>query len=144
METEKTFADSKRKVCLGTGEAKFEVEYQESLPQYCEDVERVVRCVCSHAVTDYEYASGSLRVTGRSRISLVYISTSGCCLSAAFEERFTKNIDAPVTDTFAFCPGAHLYGLYKLSADQSAQVRGAFRAASPHRGLCLYGTEPAD
>ena len=79
METEKTFADSKRTVCLGTGEAKFEVEYQESLPQYCEDVERVVRCVCSHAVTDYEYASGSLRVTGRSRISLVYISTSGCC-----------------------------------------------------------------
>ena len=73
METEKTFADSKRTVCLGTGEAKFEVEYQESLPQYCEDVERVVRCVCSHAVTDYEYASGSLRVTGRSRISLVYI-----------------------------------------------------------------------
>ena len=63
METEKTFADSKRTVCLGTGEAKFEVEYQESLPQYCEDVERVVRCVCSHAVTDYEYASGSLRVT---------------------------------------------------------------------------------
>lgn len=59
METEKTFADSKRTVCLGTGEAKFEVEYQESLPQYCEDVERVVRCVCSHAVTDYEYASGS-------------------------------------------------------------------------------------
>lgn len=102
METEKTFADSKRTVCLGTGEAKFEVEYQESLPQYCEDVERVVRCVCSHAVTDYEYASGSLRVTGRSRISLVYISTSGCCLSAAFEERFTKNIDAPVTDAFAF------------------------------------------
>ena len=49
METEKTFADSKRTVCLGTGEAKFEVEYQESLPQYCEDVERVVRCVCSHA-----------------------------------------------------------------------------------------------
>lgn len=102
METEKTFADSKRTVCLGTGEAKCEVEYQESLPQYCEDVERVVRCVCSHAVTDYEYASGSLRVTGRSRISLVYISTSGCCLSAAFEERFTKNIDAPVTDAFAF------------------------------------------
>ena len=31
METEKTFADSKRTVCLGTGEAKFEVEYQESL-----------------------------------------------------------------------------------------------------------------
>ena len=29
METEKTFADSKRTVCLGTGEAKFEVEYQE-------------------------------------------------------------------------------------------------------------------
>ena len=26
METEKTFADSKRTVCLGTGEAKFEVE----------------------------------------------------------------------------------------------------------------------
>ena len=45
METEKTFADSKRTVCLGTGEAKFEVEYQESLPQYCEDVERVVRCL---------------------------------------------------------------------------------------------------
>ena len=43
METEKTFADSKRTVCLGMGEAKFEVEYQESLPQYCEDVERVVR-----------------------------------------------------------------------------------------------------
>ena len=59
METEKTFADSKRTVCLGTGEAKFEVEYQESLPQYCEDVERVVRCVCSHAVTDYEYASAA-------------------------------------------------------------------------------------
>lgn len=61
METEKTFADSKRTVCLGTGEAKFEVEYQESLPQYCEDVERVVRCVCSHAVTDYEQCLRQLK-----------------------------------------------------------------------------------
>lgn len=102
METEKTYADCKRTVCLGTGNAKFEVEYQESLPQYCEDIERVVRCVCTHAVTDYEYVSGSLKLIGRSRISLVYLSASGCCLSAEFEERFTKMIDAPVTDAFAF------------------------------------------
>ena len=46
------------------------------------------------------------KVTGRSRISLVYISTSGCCLSAAFEERFTKNIDAPVTDALVQYPAA--------------------------------------
>ena len=129
METEKTFADSKRTVCLGTGEAKFEVEYQESLPQYCEDVERVVRCVCSHAVTDYEYASGSLRVTGRSRISLVYISTSGCCLSAAFEERFTKNIDAPVTDAFAFAQ-VHTctdFTNYRLINQRKLEVRSGLQ-----------------
>lgn len=102
MEPNKEYENISRNALLAAKEDTFALEYQESLPQYCEDIEQVIQCSCHNVVNDYEYLGGTLKIYGRSRITIVYLSVSKCYLSAEFEETFTKNIDAPMTDNFAF------------------------------------------
>lgn len=132
METNKEFKNISRNALIDAREDSFELEFQESLPQYCEDIEQVIRCCCSNVISDYEYAGGTLKIYGKSRITILYLSTSKYYLSAEFEETFTKNIDAPVTDCFAFASinACTRFTNFRLINQRKIEVRSSIKVVS--------------
>lgn len=135
METNKDYESVSHNTLIASREDTFELEYQESLPQYCEDIEQVVRCCCNTVISDYEYAGGTLKIYGKSRITLMYLSASKCYLSAEFEETFTKNIDAPMTDHFAFASinECTRFTNFRLINQRKIEIRSSFKVNS-----CIY------
>lgn len=80
----------------------FELEFQENLPQYLDDVERIVKCSVKCVVTDYECTGGTIKLYGKSIISLTYLNGDGCVLSNIFEEDFSKSINSKISNDVNF------------------------------------------
>lgn len=72
----------------------FELDFQENLPQYLDDIERIVKCSVKSVVTDYECTGGAIKLYGKSIISITYLNSSNCLLSNIFEEDFSKPVSA--------------------------------------------------
>lgn len=80
----------------------FELDFQENLPQYLDDIERIVKCSVKSVVTDYECTGGAIKLYGKSIISITYFNSSNCLLSNIFEEDFSKPISAGAGDDIEF------------------------------------------
>lgn len=80
----------------------FELDFQENLPGYLDDIDRVIKCSVSSAVTNYETADSRLTVHGKTVICLTYLNKDMCALSNIFEEEFTRSIDIDNGDTVSF------------------------------------------
>lgn len=102
MDMNKEYKSISHNALIASKEDKINLEFQETLPQYCEDIEQVVRCCSDSVINDYEYMGASMKLYGKSKISIIYITSSKTYARAEFEEPFTKNIDVPGTDSFAF------------------------------------------
>lgn len=80
----------------------FELDFQENLPQYLDDAERVVKCSVKSVVTDYECVGGAVKLHGKTIISLTYFNDSKCLLSNIFEEEFSKSFSSDCGDNIKF------------------------------------------
>ncbi len=80
----------------------FELDFQENLPQYLDDIEKIVRCSVKSVVTDYECTGGMIKLYGKSIISLTYLNGDGCVLSNIFEEDFSKPLNTKVSNEVNF------------------------------------------
>ncbi|MCD7722567.1 MAG: LysM peptidoglycan-binding domain-containing protein [Clostridiales bacterium] len=70
-----------------------DLDFQESLMSYCDDMLKIVRCCVNNFVVSTDYKNNSLTVYGKSKIYLTYISDSSASLTTAdFEEDFQKTI----------------------------------------------------
>ncbi|MCH5321442.1 MAG: DUF3794 domain-containing protein [Eubacterium sp.] len=81
---------------------KFELDFQESLPQYLDDIDRVIKCSVSSVVTNYDTSDSKLTIHGKSIICLTYMNKDKCTFSNIFEEEFTKSIDIDTGDFASF------------------------------------------
>lgn len=81
-------------------------DYQESLPQYCDDIYRVIKCVSNSFITSVDVNYNEIKIIGKTEICLTYLNEASNLCYADFEEEFTKNINIeglsdsafPVTD----------------------------------------------
>ncbi len=80
----------------------FDLDYQENLPQYLDDIEKIVKCCVKNVVTDYECSGSTLKIYGKTIISLTYLNSDLCPLSHIFEEEFSKSFDITCGDYFFF------------------------------------------
>lgn len=80
----------------------FDLDFQENLPQYLDDIERIIKCSVKSTVTDYDCQNSSLTIYGKSIISITYKSCNSCILSNIFEEEFTKSFDVNNCENFSF------------------------------------------
>lgn len=80
----------------------FDVDYQLNLPQYLDDVEKLVKCCVKSVISDYELSSSSIKIYGKSIISIMYLNSDGCPLSNIFEEEFAKSFDITSRDCVSF------------------------------------------
>lgn len=68
-------------------------DYQETLPAYCDDVFRVVKCITKSYITSTNIDFGELKLFGRTEICLTYLNENSKLCYADFEEEFSKSID---------------------------------------------------
>jgi len=70
-----------------------DLDFQENLMEYNDDMLKIVRCCINNFVINTDYNNGTLTVYGKSKIYLTYVSESTSCLTTAdFEEDFQKQI----------------------------------------------------
>ena len=70
-----------------------DLDFQENLMSYNDDLLKIVRCCVNNFVVNTDYNNGVLTIYGKSKIYLTYVSeTSSCITTADFEEDFQKSI----------------------------------------------------
>lgn len=70
-----------------------DLDFQENLMAYNDDMLKIVRCCINNFVVNTDYSNGTLTVYGKSKIYLTYVSEASSCLTTAdFEEDFQKAI----------------------------------------------------
>lgn len=108
----------------------FELDFQENLPQYLDDIERVVKCSVKSVATDYECTGGAIKLYGKSIISLTYVNSSGCLLSNIFEEEFSRAIssNAGIDVKFAKINLVTKYSSFRLINQRRIDIHTAVRA----------------
>lgn len=70
----------------------FDIDYQLNLPQYLDDVEKLIKCCVKNVVADYNLSSSSIIIYGKSIITIMYKTADGSTLSNIFEEEFSKSL----------------------------------------------------
>lgn len=80
----------------------FDIDSQLNLPQYLDDIERLVKCSVSNVACDYEFNGDSIKLYGKTIVSILYVNSEGCPLSNEFEEEFSKSFDLKNCEYFYF------------------------------------------
>lgn len=92
----------------------FDIDYQLNLPQYLDDVERLVKCCVKNVASDYELTQTGITVYGKSVITVMYKASDGITLSSIFEEEFSRAFDLSECDYPSFAE-VNLYTAYSNS-----------------------------
>lgn len=95
-----------KSMCLNESREKlaenFELDFQENLPQYLDDIDRVIKCSVNNVVTNYDVVDSRLTIHGKTIICFTYLNKDLCTLSNIFEEEFTKSVDVDNGDQVSF------------------------------------------
>lgn len=95
-----------KSMCLNESREKlaenFELDFQENLPQYLDDIDRVVKCSVNSVVTNYDISESKLTIHGKTIICFTYLNKDLCTLSNIFEEEFTKSVDVDSPQSVCF------------------------------------------
>lgn len=124
-------------VCLNEGRERltenYEIDFQENLPQYLDDIDKIIRCSVNNCVVNYDITDSKLNIHGKSMICITYLNKDGCTLSNIFEEEFTKSIDVENGDgiSFAVIRLNQKYSNFRLINQRRIDV---------HVSLCFYIT----
>lgn len=101
---EKRITEINEQTCFFSKCADVDLDHQENLPSYYDDILKVVRCSADNFIVNTSFQNGSITVRGKSRITVTYISeTEKCLCCAEFEEDFEKSIQLSSDDEEIFC-----------------------------------------
>ena len=79
-----------------------ENDFSETLPAYCDDLYRIVKC-CSHSsISSVNVSPPEVRISGKCEIKLTYYNEDSSLCYADFEEDFSVNISVENLSDFAF------------------------------------------
>lgn len=115
----------------------FDLDFQENLPQYLDDIERIVKCSIECAVTNYSIHDNKLNIHGKASITLCYVNNEECALSTTFEEDFSKSVDIKSNDkpSFANVKLRCKYSNFRLINQRRIDV-----CASLCADICIYSS----
>lgn len=109
----------------------FELDFQENLPQYLDDIDRVIKCSVSNVVTNYNVSDSKLTIHGKTIICFTYMNKDSCTLSNIFEEEFTKSVDVDNAELVSFAD-------IKLNTKYSSFRLINQRRIDVHTSLCAH------
>lgn len=82
-----------------------EADYQEALPEYCDDVFKVAKCEVRNYITSVNVALNEVKMYGKVEICLTYYNENSNLCYADFDEEFEKTVevDSIKTDSAFAC-----------------------------------------
>ncbi len=79
-----------------------DLDFQEALPAYLDDVYRVVKCTANSYITSADIRFNEIKIIGKVNIRLTYYNENSALSFADFEEDFSKSITAENLSDNAF------------------------------------------
>lgn len=146
MENRKT--EINEKCCVFSKSIDMDLDYQENLQSYNDDMLKIVRCCVNNFIVNSVYQNSCITVYGKSRIFLTYISeATGCLSSAEFEEDFEKNIslDSEYSDVFTDIGVCSKYCNYRVINQRRIDIHNSFQLnVCAYAGVCTCMLDDGD
>lgn len=106
-----------------------DLDFQENLMSYNDDLLKIIRCCINNFVVNTDYNNGVLTVYGKSKIFLTYVSDASSNITTAdFEEDFQKsiNIDGNFEDVSADVIVINRYSNFRVINQRRIDIHNAF------------------
>jgi len=119
----------KEKHCVFSKCIDVDMDYQESLMSYHDDMLKIIRCRVTNDVVNTDYSSGSLTIYGKTKIFITYVSeTTSCLTTADFEEEFKKviQIDCDCDDVSCDVTVINKYNNFRVINQRRIDVHSCF------------------
>lgn len=93
MESEYTLKQISDYSSVYNGNTDCDYDYHVTLPQYMDDLLKIIKCCVTPIVTGYEKNTAELKVYGKTKIEVIYISAADNSLKTfVYDEEFSKTI----------------------------------------------------
>lgn len=119
----------REKCCIFSKCIDADLDYQENLMSYNDDLLKIIRCNINNFIINYVYKNSVLTVYGKAKIFLTYISeATGCISTAEFEEDFEKsiNIDGNYEDVCADISVCNKYNNCRVINQRRVDIHNSF------------------
>lgn len=93
MDIKKEYSCLERNSRVFQKNIEIDEDYQESIPQYCDDIYRVVKCKSHSYITSVDTNYSEVKLFGKTEICITYFNENSDLCYADFEEEFTKTYD---------------------------------------------------
>ena len=106
-----------------------DLDFQENLMSYNDDLLKIIRCCINNFVVNTDYNNGVLTVYGKSKIFLTYVSDASSNITTAdFEEDFQKsiNIEGNYDDVSAEVLVINRYSNFRVINQRRIDIHNAF------------------
>lgn len=122
-----------------------DIDFQESLMSYQDDILKIIRCNVFNNLTNTDYDKGTLTVYGQTKICITYVSeTTSCITTADFDEDFKKVIqmDCDCDDVSCDVILTDKYNNYRIVNQRRIDVHCCFSLNI--NGICVKQIEMFD
>ena len=128
MEFEKEYLCLEQTDCVYSKIIDCEEEYQESLPQYCDDVIKIIKCTSNNIVTSTNINDSEIKIYGKSYITLTYVNENNEIAYSDFENEFVKTINNNNISKSSFITTniTDKYNNYRLINQRRIDIHNAF------------------
>ena len=100
---EKNNNEIKQRICCYSKEFDVDLDYQETLEPYNDEMLKILRSSVSNSIVNFEYNNGALTVHGKTKINITYFNNSDKGISSAeFDEDFEKTINIEADENSHF------------------------------------------
>lgn len=93
MDIKKEYSCLERNSRVFQKNIEIDEDYQETIPQYCDDIYRIVKCKSHSYITSVDTNYSEVKIFGKTEICITYFNENSDLCYADFEEEFTKTCD---------------------------------------------------
>ena len=94
MDNQKDFLCLEHNGKILSKQIEAENDFQETVPAYCDDIYRVIKCSCRSYITSADISYNEIKIYGKIEIGLSYYNENSNICFVDFEENFTKTVSA--------------------------------------------------
>lgn len=126
---ENNVREMKEKCCVFSKCVDVDLDFQENLMSYNDDLLKIIRCCINNFVVNTDYNNGVLTIYGKSKIFLTYVSDASSNITTAdFEEDFQKsiNIEGNFEDVSADVLVINRYSNFRVINQRRIDIHNAF------------------
>lgn len=93
MDIKKEYSCLERNSRVFQKNIEIDEDYQETIPQYCDDIYRIVKCKSHSYITSVDTNYSEVKIFGKTEICITYFNENSDLCYTDFEEEFTKTCD---------------------------------------------------